>query len=345
MKNLMHKYKFPKMLALSAVMLSFLLVHYLTLVSAATGTIALSSNASSVVINNQFVVTVTANTDEGVSVAEAKVVYNKAAVSVVGVDYAGSPFDNRTPAANPSGDGFVYLSSFTAAATPPSGSNLIGKITFKAIKDVGDAGISTVKADSGLYNTGGNILTSAGSVAVALKPVPTTPPTNNPTSPPASGGGASTTSGSSGMSGGSLPATVSDGNISSDTGSRETASDTPGLEDGSVGTQPPEGSISEPLMGDNEIITKKSGVDGLSIEQYRKQATIGITAAILLGGAGYVFFFLRKKNSFLHHKPSVAGANAVVFDGNKHSGPSQPPVTPSQPTTPSNIITPQHKDQ
>ncbi len=326
----MHKHKLPKILIIVGVLLSVLLTHFLSFASAETGTIALSSSASSVTVGNTFVVTVTANTDAAVTIAQSRLTYNPGAVVVENVDYAGSPFNNDTPDAS-SGSGYVLMSRYKGAPPFPNGSSLVAKITFRAIKDSGDAGISTVKADSALYSasTATDILSSTGGVSVALKAVPTAPPTENPTSPDPK----DTTPGAT------TPAPTNTGDGGGDGTTTTPADGTTTLPDGTVGTQP--GSISDPLEGPTEVIAKKSGVDGLSITKYRS-ATIGVTVAILIGAAAYGFFFLKKRGTFAHHVPSPESANAVVFNGQEHIAPAASPI---KPTTPSNIITPQNKDK
>lgn len=331
-KKFVSKYKSISIAALVVVAASALLVTQLSPAFADTGNITMSSSAPSVVFGNTFTVTINATTDAPIMVAQAKVLYNPAVVSLQGApDFSGSPLTNSTPDEG-GGSGTYLISRFKAGTPYPSGNMVLAKLTFKSIKDTGDAGISVSKSGSVLYmyNPGGNpvdILGTTGSVSVSMQPVPVTPTgggSGGGGSTPATNGGGSSAAPSGGESGGS--AAPSGGGSSPD----------PSFDGLQVGTQG--GSVTDPPVVEDEA---QSGVNGLSIERYRRHATIGIGLAALLGGAGYIIYALQKRGSLSFLTRSSSGThtpanNAVVYDSTKQHSSTPTPAG-------GKVITPQNK--
>lgn len=308
---------------LSIVLIAAVLAAILWRASAASGSITLSSSASSVAIGDSFVVTVNTVTDEPVTIAATSITYDKAALSVTSVDTSGSPYSADVPGENMVGDGVIKIGRYRAEEPLPNGTSMLAKITFKAIRDTGSVAIASVKADSVIYSRAdaSDILTSTGSTSVTLTGVP---PTNNG----GGGGGGSGGGGNQNSGGGGSGRTNTSGSGSNNTAPTNTSTpqENP-VQPGQYGNQP--SSVFE-TVDPNGQVANKAGV--LSISGNRARAAIGVTVAILLGAAGYVGFALYRRRSFLYRKPSGAAAGAVVYDTTRH--------TPPASAQPNNIIHP-----
>ncbi len=306
---------------------------------AESGSISLVSSSNSVTVGTTFDVTVNASTDAAVSTVQSKISYNASAVSLQGIDYTGSPFVNSLPDSS-SGNGSIFISRFTVPPFP-TGNVMVAKLTFKALSDTGNAGITSDKNASGLYSgsTGQNILSSSGNVTVNLVGIPPSGGGGSTGGSNTSGGGTSSGGSSNGGSNTSNGGSTSGGGGSTG-GSVPGSDDSGSLNGGAVGTQAPTGSINGTPDANTEVVSKKKGVDGLSIAQYKKQATIGVTAAIFLGGIAYLAFYLSKRNMLpFNHAKASETPGAVIFDGSTHHSEPPKPVEP-----PSNIIRPNDHD-
>lgn len=169
--------------------------------SAATGTLVATSDKSSVTQGDTFTVTITSNTDAPITIAQAKVTFDPAKVSYQGSNYTGSPFTADSPDAS-QGSNYIVVSRYKAGGPYPSGSNLVARLTFKALTSSGSAAIGVAAApDSKLYSADdfSNIVSSTTGTSVALASptppsVPTTPSPNpaSPTKPTSSSSSATT---------------------------------------------------------------------------------------------------------------------------------------------------------
>ncbi len=320
MKKILNS-KITRLFAVTGLLLGLFGAGFPLPVHAETASIALVPNSTSVTVGTTFEVTVNATSDSPVSTVQSKITYNATAVSMQSIDYAGSPFTTSLPD-SATNNGSIFISRFTV---PPFPTNniFIAKITFKALKDTGDAGLASDKNASGLYsgNTSQNILTSSGSATVNLVGIPLT---NNGGG--GSGGGTSNPK--------TAPTTTTPSTITPSTTTPTTTNTNP--------VTYPAGSITGTPDENTAVIAKKKGVDGLSIAQYRKQATIGVTVAIFLGGVAYLGFYLNKRNMLPFRRSGIVETpGSVVFDGSTHHRPS--PHAPVEP--PSNIIKPtEHHD-
>lgn len=203
---------------------------YATPVSAESGTLSLSPNKTSVVQGNTFAVSLRANTDAPITIAQARIVFNASAVSFQSISYDGSPLGSDVPGYGLSSGSFdVARFKFPDSLDNPnypSGDIFIATLTFKALGNSGYAGLSVDQSSSALYgaNSGGNILTSVSSSDVALQPIPAAPPSSSPQTPTPSGGSTTSTSSSSGSSSSGTPSSASNSNGSS-TGDTNTTGD------------------------------------------------------------------------------------------------------------------------
>lgn len=237
------------------VFVSAILAQVLFSAFAASGTLNLSSNKSSIVQGESVAITLRASVDSEASIAQARVTFNASQLQFQSVSYSGSPFGSDTPDAQ-TGSGFVQVSRFTPPPFP-SGNIYIATINFTALQSSGSASLSIDTGSSAIYaaSDASNILTGTSGTVVALQssgggtPPSTTPPpvSTNPSSPSSSGstssGGTSSGSGStdggagtaSGGGDGTAPESLSS---NATTGSTTSTKDlqSPGVS--KLGTQP-----------------------------------------------------------------------------------------------------------
>ncbi len=146
----------------------------LRIFAASPAQLSLSSSAPSVNSGDTFTVTVSANTSEPITIAQAHLTFDPTKVSYVSTDYTGSPLVSDTPDIT-SGSGFVMLSRFT---TPPypTGNVLVARVTFRALATSGVMPITLDQSKSSLYSESdaSNILASVSGTSVSIT-APTTP--------------------------------------------------------------------------------------------------------------------------------------------------------------------------
>lgn len=184
-------------------------------VSAATGSIILTPDKSTVTQGSTFTVTVAASTDTPITIAHAKVTYDASKLAYRGTNYDGSPFTANSPEAS-DGSGYVLISRYKAGDPYPSGNNFVARLTFEPLTAGGTTTISVAPSpDSRLYSATdySNILSSAGSATVTLASptvpaTPQTPPTANPASPTRSNTSSTSSSATPSQNSSSTPTTT-----------------------------------------------------------------------------------------------------------------------------------------
>jgi hypothetical protein len=174
--------------------------------SAASVNVALSSSASSVQQNNNFVVTATVNTSGEVSDALVRVNYDSSKVSYVSASYSGNPLDQDF--GSQASANYYTADRYKLGAPFPTGSITIVRLTFKASASSGSTAISVDTGASSIGNAANGQphtpLTASGvTVNFTAPPTPasttSTPTTTSTpsTSTPVSGSPASTPTNSS----------------------------------------------------------------------------------------------------------------------------------------------------
>lgn len=178
----------------------------------ATGSASLylSPGSSSVRINNNIVLAIyTGVSGASVVTVEAHLQYDSAKLQLASIDTSGTHFETTAEKTSTSS----AINVVVGTATPVTGTQLVARLTFKALASSGTSSISFDQSSSGVYDSvaANNILSSVTNGSYSF----TTPP------PPPPGGGGS--GGSSGGSGSSSGTTKSSGGSTSKTTTTTTA--------------------------------------------------------------------------------------------------------------------------
>lgn len=187
------QFKLTKIKLVSIVLVSSFMAWIVYSASAATGTLSLTSNKTSIKQGENFTVTISVNSDTPAAYSTAKVSYDTNQLTFIDPpDYSGSAYPTSGPDTNIK-NGVVTISRYIVpdnGASFPSGKFTLAKLNFQAKS--GATGKSTLSIDqsgSEIFGTGGeNILTSTTGVSVTLTapvtpPSPSNPPTSNPAGP------------------------------------------------------------------------------------------------------------------------------------------------------------------
>jgi hypothetical protein len=310
----MNIFKFIKRTLCLSIVLAFTLALFSTDTAlAASGTAKLTSSASSVQVGNNFTVTVSANTDSAISIAQIKVIYNSSAIKYQSISYSGSPLTTDTPDSSIT-TGSIKISRYVVG-NYPSGNITIAKINFTALASSGDGGLSINKSESALYSASNasDILTSVSGADVALQPVPAPPPSSDPSSPDkdtksakksstGSGAGSTTTGGSSGASG-----------SGSSSGSGSTSSGSP-----TQGNTGPTQAFILPEPGKSQVATQVSFSKRLAknIKTYLPKITV---ATVVVGVSWYAISLLKTHSIGFGSGGMASTVNAtdMTIDGKK----------------------------
>lgn len=289
--------------------------------SAATGSITLTPDRSTVTQGSTFTVTVATTTDTPITIAQAKITYDTSKLAYRGVDYGGSPFNTNSPDAS-DGSGYIIVSRYKVGDPYPTGNTFVARLTFEPLAAGGSTTITVAPSpDSRLYSMvdSTNILSSVGSTSVALASptVPTSPPatpTANPAGP--------TRSNSSTSSSSANPAPTS----------------TPSTTDNNITTDPFAGATNNYVPTEKPLAPGTSRVvASQSIAQRLLALVRRLLPALIVGVVtGGILWFILKK---IHERPfgfSGATPNSPGVGSVGSIGPIKRP-TPT-PTTSSNIV-------
>ncbi|MFO0886983.1 MAG: hypothetical protein U0413_02015 [Candidatus Saccharimonadales bacterium] len=154
--------------------------------SAATGSFTLSADKTSITQGSDVYVTLTANSDAGVTIANAVISYDSSKLTYGGADYTNSKLTSDSPEATTS-PGSITISRYTTGSYP-TGSVFVAKLKFTAKVGSGNVAINLAQSPtSAIYTdeSGGGIASvSAKSVTIALTapqvPASPTQPTVSP---------------------------------------------------------------------------------------------------------------------------------------------------------------------
>lgn len=295
---------------------------------AATGSLTLTSNANTVAQGNGFTLTLTANTDAAITIAQAKVTFDPSQVSYQGVDYSGSPFVNDSPEAG-SGNGYVVVSRFKTGQPYPSGSNVVAKLSFKALADSGNASISVTKNGSALFAAAdaSDILSSVNTATISLQGTATTPPPPAAPSPNPSSPTGSTSSTTTNTKNGATPTPTGQTNNTATTSGESTDED----------NQTPAAAVTQkstPLKPGSAKLGPASSL-GESVSRIIRNV---LPVVVISGAVGFVIWFGLHK---FHQRPYGFGVHtAPTTPGGGTTATAGPAIfDPTHPTLPKGPIT------
>ncbi len=295
--------------------------------SAATGSFTLSADKTSITQGSDVYVTLTANSDTGITIANAVINYDSSKLTYGGADYTNSKLTTDTPEATTS-PGSITISRF-AAGSYPTGNVFVAKLKFTAKVGSGNVSVNLAQSPTSAIYTdeSGGSAVSVGAksvtIAIAAPQVPATPSqpaVSNPASPTNIGSSAPSSSSSSttgASSGSSSSASHHGGASTSPSSSAQSSSPTP--------IYYPQTTVPKP--GTSYVASKQSMTQQL-LALVKKIAPIVIVVGVA-GGA--VWFVMSRMN-----QNSLHG-----FTGAVHSSPTPGTVTSVTPRlgnngTPSN---------
>ncbi|MCA9342836.1 hypothetical protein KC950_02365 [Candidatus Saccharibacteria bacterium] len=176
------KKKQPKII-LGLLVFSLVGTFILTRIFAASASVSLESNVSSVSKNQTFDVKVNASAgDTPVAIAQAYIKFDPSKVQYVSFDSSRSPLNTDSPEFK-IGDGYVNIGRFQTPPGPyPSGNFEVATITFKALAESGTIDLTLEKAGqfdkTSLVSAedASNIVSATNSITIAISPETNPPP-------------------------------------------------------------------------------------------------------------------------------------------------------------------------
>lgn len=293
-KKLQHqKFKLTPVKLVSIILISTFMAWVVYSVSAATSSISLASNKSTVNQGDSFLVTISVNTDTPAVYSTAKVKYNSSQIVFQGVDYSSSAYPTEGPDTKIT-DGAVTISRYIIPdqGAFPNGKFTLAKLNFQAKSGFsGTSSITVEQNGSEVFGSNGvNILSSVSgaNVAVAKPTTPTGPTTpTNPTVPPTSNpaGPVSSNSGSPSAPRSSTPPSNSSHSSATHSEEPESAPATPSIEENYIYDQ-----------GSNQQETLKPGQSRLATEptiaqRLLKMVKVALPVLAVSAIAGGVLWF------------------------------------------------------
>lgn len=154
-------------------------------VHAASATMTLSANPSSVVQSSNVVVTVTVATGSTVSDgAMAKLTFDTAKLQYQSIDYSGSPLNSTDDLSSGVSGGTVSIARYTSTPPGPSGTFKLAAVTFKALANSGTSSPAIDAANSYVsdHSTGNTFAPTATGTTITFTPIPPAAPAPAPSS-------------------------------------------------------------------------------------------------------------------------------------------------------------------